>query len=108
MDHHVHIGITKGLRARDVDVPTAYEDNLHEADDATLLNRAHELDRLLFTQDDDLLREATARQRADIPFVGVIYAHQSVPIGRIIDDLEIIVQAGRKEDTLNDIIYVPL
>ncbi len=43
MDHHVHAGITRELRARGADVVTAYEDNHHEVDDATLLDRAHTL-----------------------------------------------------------------
>ena len=108
MDHHVHAGITRELRARGVDVVTAFEDNHHEVDDAMLLDRAHALGRLLFSQDADLLREAATRQHSAIPFGGVIYAHQSVPIGRIITDLEIIVQAGTGEDALNDVIYLPL
>ncbi len=108
MDHHVHAGITRELRTRGVDVVTPYEDNHHEVDDATLLDRAHALGRLLFSQDEDLLREAAARQQAGIPFAGVIYARQSDPIGQIITDLEIIVQAGRGEDALNDVIYLPL
>ncbi len=108
MDHHVHAGITRELRARGVDVVTAYEDNHHEVDDTTLLDRASTLGRVLFSQDEDLLREAALRQAQGVPFAGVIYAQQSVHIGRIINDLEIIVQAGVVEDTVNDVIYVPL
>jgi len=37
---------------------------------------ASELGRVLFTQDDDLLTEATRRQHRGQPFGGVIYAHQ--------------------------------
>jgi predicted nuclease of predicted toxin-antitoxin system len=55
MDHHVPKPITTGLRLRGVDVLTAYEDGTDQMDDAQLLQRAHELNRLLFTQDDDLL-----------------------------------------------------
>ena len=84
MDHHVHAGITRELRARGADIVTAYEDNHHEVDDARLLDRAHALGRLLFSQDEDLLREAATRQEVGIPFAGVVYAHQSVPIGRIL------------------------
>ena len=62
IDHHVHAGITRELRARGVDVVTAYEDNHHEVDDATLLDRAHALGRLLFSQDEDLLRERVSGQ----------------------------------------------
>ena len=108
MDHHVHAGITRGLRPRGVDVLTAYEDDHREVDDAALLDRAHALGRLLLSQDEDLLREAASRQQAGVPFAGVIYAHQSISIGRIINDLEIIVQAGTVDDALDDVIYVPL
>ena len=107
MDHHVHAGITRALRARGVDVLTAYEDGHHQVEDSALLDRAHALGRLLFSQDEDLLREAAYRQQVGIPFVGVIYAHQSVSISQVIDDLEIIVQAGGAEDAMNDVIYVP-
>ena len=58
MDHHVPRVITVGLRLRNVDVMTSYEDGTSLFDDAQLLDRAHELGRVLFTQDDDLLAEA--------------------------------------------------
>lgn len=72
MDHHIPRAITLGLRLRGVDALTAYEDKRSELDDSALLDRANELERLLFTRDDDLLVEATKRQRAEIPFCGVI------------------------------------
>lgn len=77
MDHHVPRAITLGLRLRRVDVLTAYEDGTSELDDAALLDRASALGRVLFTRDDDLLAEAAKRQRAGIPFHGIIYAHRS-------------------------------
>ena len=58
MDHHVPRAITTGLRLRGVDVLTAYEDGASELPDPALLDRASELGRVLFTQDDDLLAEA--------------------------------------------------
>jgi predicted nuclease of predicted toxin-antitoxin system len=61
MDHHVPRAITAGLRLRGVDVLTAYEDGSIELDDSALLDRANELERILFTRDDDLLIEATKR-----------------------------------------------
>jgi predicted nuclease of predicted toxin-antitoxin system len=85
MDHHVPRAITIGLRRRGIDVLTAYEDDASEAEDAVLLDRANALGRVLFTRDDDLLAEATKRQREKIPFSGVIYAHQlKVSIGACI------------------------
>jgi hypothetical protein len=109
MDHHVPRAITLGLRLRGVVVLTAYEDGASELADVTLLDRAGELGRVLFTRDDDLLAEATQRQRVGIPFGGVIYAHQlRVSIGRCVQDLEIIAKAGKPEDLMNGVMFLPL
>ena len=43
MDHHVPRAITLGLRLREADVITAYEDGTSELDDAGVLDRAGEL-----------------------------------------------------------------
>jgi hypothetical protein len=109
MDHYVPRAVTLGLRLRGVDVLTAYEDGASELDDATLLDRASERRRVLFTRDDDLLAEAAKRQREEIPFLGVIYAHQlRVSIGRCVQDLEILAKAGEPADLLNGVIFLPL
>ena len=47
MDHNVPLSITMGLRIRQVDVLTAYEDGHHEVDDLALLDRAAQLQRIL-------------------------------------------------------------
>ena len=109
MDQHVLRAITEGLRLRGMDVTTAYEDGASDMDDSELLDRAHELGCVLFTQDDDLLAEATKRQREGIYFNGVIYAHQlRVSIGTCIHDLEIIAKAGEPEDLANSVQFLPL
>ena len=109
MDHHVARSITLGLRIRHVDVLTAYEDDSHDIPDSELLDRATTLGRVLFSQDDDLLAEATQRQRAGIPFGGVIYAHQTeVSIGQLVHDLELIAELGAADEVLNQVIYLPL
>ena len=109
MDHHVPRVITLGLRLREVDVLTAYEDAASEVDDAALLDRASELGRVLFTRDDDLLAEAAKRQGEGVPFHGVIYAHQMrVSIGKCVQDLEIIAKAGELADLMNGVMFLPL
>ena len=109
MDHHVPRAITVGLRLRGVDVLTAYEDGASELGDPALLARASELERVLFTRDDDLLVEATKRQRDGILFYGIIYAHQlRVSIGTCIEDLEIIAKVGEAEDLMNGVKFLPL
>ena len=54
MDHHVPRAITIGLRLRQVDVVTAFEERTHKLADSDLLDHATTLGRVLFTQDDDL------------------------------------------------------
>lgn len=109
MDQHVPRAITTGLRLRGVDVITAYEDGASEFEDPDLLDRAGERKRVLFTQDDDLLREAVRRIQTDSPFYGVIYAHQlRVSIGTCVHELEIVAKAGEPEDILNKIQFLPL
>ena len=109
MDHHVARVITQGLRARGVDVLTAYEDGSDRMGDAELFDRATKLGRVLFTQDFDFLAEASRRQQAGVPFWGLIYAHQAhVNIGACISDLELIAKSCDLEDMLNRVEFLPL
>jgi hypothetical protein len=109
MDVHVRRAVTDGLRLRGVDVLTAQEDGSAKFDDPVLLDRATELERVLFTQDDDLLREANTRQQTSETFAGVIYAHQlNITIGQCIDDLELIAKATVPDEWLNQTEYLPL
>lgn len=83
IDVHVRRPVTTALRLRGVDVLTA--------------------------QDDDLLQEATARQRRGVPFAGVIYAHQqNITVRRTIDDLELIAKACDLEQLENRVVFLPL
>lgn len=109
MDVHIPKAITTGLRIRGVDVITAQEDNAATLPDPSLLNRATELQRTLFTFDDDLLREAQRRQAEGLPFAGVIYTRfLKVSIGECISDLELIAKSGEPEDMLNSVEFLPL
>jgi len=88
-DHHVPTAITAELRRRGIDVLTAQEDGSDQLDDDLLLERARQLDRVLFSQDRDLLRIATEWLRSGRDFIGLVYAHQlSITIGQAIRDLE--------------------
>lgn len=108
MDVHIPRVVTNGLRLRGVDVLTAQEDGTITLTDTELLDRATELNRILYSQDDDLLAEAHLRLINEIPFSGVIYSHQlSSPIGRCIEDLEIIAQTLESKDILNLIEFIP-
>ncbi len=109
MDHQVPRPITNGLRNLGVDVVTAFEDGSHEMSDSSLLDRAGELQRVVFSQDDDFLKEAVHRQRLGIPFVGVIYVHQDrLSVGERIESLHLIAEIYDLEDLIDRITYLPL
>ncbi len=108
-DVHVRRAVINGLRCQGVDILTAQEDGARELEDSDLLDRAMEIGRVFFTQDDDLLAEASRRQRAGQPFAGVIYAHQlNITIGECIADLELIAKASEPEEWMNRVEYLPL
>lgn len=109
MDVHVRWAVTDGLRRRGVDVLTAQEDGSEQLDDSSLLDRASSLGRVLFSQDDDLLAEATRRQHAGESFAGLIYAHQlRITVGQTIRDLEVIAEIYEPQDIANRVDYLPL
>jgi hypothetical protein len=109
MDVHVPRAITDGLRLRGVDVLTAQEDGTRQLTDAGLLDRATALHRVLFSRDEDLLREAAQRQEHGEVFAGVIYAHQlKVTIGQCVMDLDVLARVGMPEDFTNRVEYLPL
>ncbi len=109
MDVHVRGAVTDGLRSRGVDVLTAQEDGAAELEDSELLDRATELGRALFSQDDDLLREANKRLKNAEAFAGVFYAHQlEISVGQCIRDLELIAKATEPDEWLNNTLYLPL
>jgi predicted nuclease of predicted toxin-antitoxin system len=108
-DVHVRRAVTEGLRLRGVDVMTAQEDNADQLEDARLLDRASALGRVVFTQDEDFLREAQYRQKTGQEFVGLVYAHQlNVTTGQCVTDLELIAKVYEPEDIANRVEYLPL
>jgi predicted nuclease of predicted toxin-antitoxin system len=107
-DVHISKAIITALRSREVNVLTAVEDGTRAFRDADLLNRATVLKRLLYTQDDDLVREAIRTIREGIPFSGVIYSHQlRSPIASCVDDLELIAGILEPGDLNSILEYIP-
>jgi predicted nuclease of predicted toxin-antitoxin system len=108
-DVHVRRAVAEGLRLRRVDVLTAQEDGAAEFKDPKLLDRAHTLGRVLFTQDRDFLKEASRRQQLNKSFSGVIYAHQlNVSISQCVAELELIGVATDVNEWTNKVVYLPL
>ncbi len=96
------------MRIRQVDLLTVQEDGRSGSKDPDVLDRACELVRVLFTQDDDFLTEVARRQRAWQPFTGVLYAHPRTNIGECVEDLELIAKTMEPEELTGEILYLPL
>lgn len=109
LNEHVSRAVTVGLRHRGLDVLTVQEDGRVGDSDQSMLDRAPELGRVLFSQDDDLLVEASRRQASSQPFCGVIYGHQlRLTIGEAIDELELLAGVTTTEELMNQVLFLPL
>ena len=109
MDVHVPMAVTSGLRRLGVDVLTSQLDGTTTMGDAELLLRATQLRRILFTQDDDLLRIASEWQQIGRLFAGVVYAHQlSAGIGTLIRDLQLLLECCPPDELADRVTYLPL
>ena len=109
MDVHVPAATTEGVKRRGIDVLTSQEDGTRRASDEELLRRATTLDRILFSQDEDLLGIATEWQRTDRSFSGLIFSHQQgATIGQCVDDLELLAQCCSPDELVRRVVYLPL
>ncbi len=108
MDHHVPKAITDGLRSRDVLVITAAEDDHEAASDDDILQRATDLECVVFKLDDDFLVIAADWLQIGRGFAGVVYASQlGITIGKAVDHLETIARVLQPNDMTNRIEFLP-
>lgn len=109
MDQHVHAAVTSGLRDRGIDVLTTLEDGTADWNDEQLLERASQLNRIVFTQDRDFLVLTHQWQYTKREFAGLVYGHQlDLTIGRAVRDLELIASVSDPDDLRNRIEFIPL
>ena len=108
MDEDVHGAITRGLILRGVDVITVQSDNRTGSSDQSVLDRATELGRVLFTNDSDFLIEAKRRQSSVIAFSGILFAHAFTAIGSCVRELELIATTYNLDQLTNRVLYLPL
>jgi predicted nuclease of predicted toxin-antitoxin system len=109
MDVHVPVAVTEGLRRRGIDVVTSQDDGTRGMADDELLQRATDLQRVLFSQDQDFLQITAEWQQEGRLFAGLVFApQQGISIGRCVDDLELVAQCYSDEEIANQVIYLPL
>ena len=93
MDENVSRAITDELRRQGIDVITIQEDGLMGASDSDILDRATQLQRVVFTYDLNFLSEALRRWSENVQFYGLIHAHPlRVPPAVCIRDLKLIAE----------------
>jgi Domain of unknown function (DUF5615) len=108
-DVHIPSAVTEGLRRRGVDVLTSQEDGTREQPDEILLQRAVDLERILFSQDTDLLALANQWQAVGRSFPGVVYSAQlGISLGRLVEDLELLAYCAAPEELSSRVIHLPL
>ncbi|MFC2173386.1 DUF5615 family PIN-like protein [Acidobacteriota bacterium] len=101
-DEHVARAVVRGLRQRGLDVLTVPEAGLLGASDEEQLRRATEEGRVVFTQDDDLLR----LHAAGSAHAGIIYAAQGTAIGEIVRGVMLVFDILDADDMQNHVEFL--
>ena len=103
LDENIANAIAKGLRNRGIDVQTTAEAGNLSVDDETQLKYALDENRVIVTQDDDLLKLASS----GIEHKGIAYYKpQTRTVKQIIKGLVLIFEVFEPEDMNNHIEYL--
>ncbi|MGD9856513.1 MAG: DUF5615 family PIN-like protein [Planctomycetaceae bacterium] len=85
------------------------EDGHDRRPDADILARATELNRIVFTFDEDFLAIAADWQASGRRFAGLIYGRsRDLSVGDAVRDLELIVHAVSPSEIENGVLWIPL
>jgi len=108
-DHHLHAGITHGLRLRGIDCLTLHQDATHRGDDEQVRRRTTQLGRVLVSQDTDLLEITGRWLRLFLPFSGLVWSRPNgISIGRAIAHIELVAHAMTEQEMVNNALFLPL
>jgi predicted nuclease of predicted toxin-antitoxin system len=109
-DENFDNNIIRGwLRRRsDIDIVRVQDVGLSGEDDPTVLEWAAQEDRILLTHDvATITRYAYERVAQDIPMSGVIEIRSDAPIGKVIEDLLLILDCSQEGELIGQIHYLP-
>jgi predicted nuclease of predicted toxin-antitoxin system len=102
--------ILKGLLERlpELDIVRVQDTDIYQAPDPKLLDWLASEGRILLTHDLRTMPDFVyKRLNVGKPVPGVIEVHVHTPIGAAIDELELMIGAGKPEDFENLICYIP-
>jgi hypothetical protein len=110
-DENFHGAVVRALlrRVPNLDIVRIQDVGLSGAEDPVVLDWAAQEGRILLTHD---IRTVPpyAHQRVDAgqPMAGVIVARESLPIGRAIEDLTVIIECSEPSEWQGQVRYLPL
>jgi predicted nuclease of predicted toxin-antitoxin system len=110
-DENINNAIIKGLRLRkpDVVVLRVQDTPLFHASDPLILEWAAQENWIVITHDIQTMPDfAYERVAQGLPMFGVIEINNALPIGKVLDDLLMIVEASEPQDWQNQVVYLPL
>ena len=106
-DENVNGILAKALRRRHVDVLTVQWDGLDSQPDPVVFARSIELNRVLVSNDQDMLAIAGDHMDRNVPFPGLLFLN-TARLREHLESLEYIARTGEPEDFANCIWYLPV
>jgi len=110
-DENFNNNIIRGLLLRkpDVDIIRIQDGGLSGEDDPIILEWTAKNNRILITHDVESIPEfASERIKSGLAMPGVFIVSQEIPLGRVINDLLILIECSTKDEWVNQIFYLPL
>jgi hypothetical protein len=110
-DENFNGDIVRGLRRRrsGIDLLRVQDVGLSGAQDPPILEWAAHAGRIVLTHDVKTVpRYAYERVRAGMPMPGVWAVPRSVPLGRAIDDLLLLIECSREGEWEGQVLFLPL
>jgi hypothetical protein len=109
-DENFNGAIVRGLvrRLPELDIVRVQDVGLMNTDDPNILEWAAKEDRILLTHDvATIMKYAYDRVRQGLPMTGVVEVIATAPIGRIIDDLELLVDCSETDEYEGQVLFIP-
>jgi len=109
-DENFNGSILRGLLRRlpELDIVRVQDVGLLNADDPTILSWSANENRILLTHDvETMTAYAYSRIEKGLVMPGVVEVIATAPIGRVIEDLELLALCGDPEEFRDRIIYIP-
>ena len=93
----------------DIDILRAQDTEIYQSPDTVVLQWAAKENRIILTRDvQTMIGYAYDRVKANLPMPGLIEVTKDCPIGQAIDELSIMIGAGKPENFDQQVIYIPI